>query len=87
MGLKKASASPPHLALTYPMENKMPLIHHTIKQQGCDYIVNKNKSLNERIQKHPKTRTQVQANASGVGTRKGIELRWSWGFGLDELGV
>jgi hypothetical protein len=22
-----------------------------------------------------------------VGTRKGIELRWSWGFGLDELGV
>ncbi len=27
---------------------------------------------------------QVQADVGGVGTRKGIELGWSQGFGLDE---
>jgi hypothetical protein len=28
---------------------------------------------------------QVQVDVSGVGTRKGIESRWSQRFGLDEL--
>jgi hypothetical protein len=31
--------------------------------------------------------TQVQANGNGVGIREGMELRWSLGFGLDELDV
>jgi hypothetical protein len=31
--------------------------------------------------------TQVQANENMVGTKEGIESRWSWGFGLDELGA
>jgi hypothetical protein len=40
--------------------------------------------------KDPKTsnvETHVQANAWGVGVRKGIEPRWSQGFGLDEFDV
>jgi hypothetical protein len=42
------------------------------------------KSLNERTLRHPKMKPQVQADVGGVGTRKGIELGWSQGFGLDE---
>jgi hypothetical protein len=34
-----------------------------------------------------KYETQVQVNESIMGTREGIESRWSWGFGLDELGA
>jgi hypothetical protein len=40
--------------------------------------------------KNPKTsndETHVQANVGGVGTREGIELKWSQGFKLDELDV
>ncbi len=31
--------------------------------------------------------TQVQANVSVMGIKEGIGLRWSQGFGLDELDV
>jgi hypothetical protein len=31
--------------------------------------------------------SQVQVNANGVGIRKGIGLRWSQGFGLDDFNV
>jgi hypothetical protein len=34
-----------------------------------------------------KNQTHVYVNASKVGTREGIELRWSWGFGLNEVGA
>jgi len=34
-----------------------------------------------------KNETQVQAYACKVGTREGIELGWSRGFGLNELGA
>jgi hypothetical protein len=34
-----------------------------------------------------KDKTQIQTNASGMGTWESIQLRWSWGFGLNELGV
>jgi hypothetical protein len=52
---RKASAKLPHcmgLMLTYPMENKMPLIHHAIEQWGCRYTNEDNKGLSERIQRH-----------------------------------
>jgi hypothetical protein len=35
---KKANVKLQHrkgLVRAYPMENKMPLVHHAIKQQGC----------------------------------------------------
>jgi hypothetical protein len=40
--------------------------------------------------KDPKTsnvETQVQTNVDGVGIKEGFGLRWSQGFGLDELDV
>jgi hypothetical protein len=37
--------------------------------------------------KTSKNETQVHANVSEGGTREGIKSKWSWGFGLDELGV
>jgi hypothetical protein len=40
--------------------------------------------------KDPKTsnvETQAQVYVSGVGIREGISLKWSHGFGLDELDV
>jgi hypothetical protein len=39
-------------ALTYPMENKMPLVHHAIKWWGCGSTIENNKGLNERTQGH-----------------------------------
>jgi glutamine cyclotransferase len=40
--------------------------------------------------KDPRTsnvETQVQVNVSVMGIKEGIRLRWSQGFGLDELDV
>jgi hypothetical protein len=34
-----------------------------------------------------KDETQVQANVGRVGIREGTESGWSWGFGLNGLGV
>jgi len=36
--------------LAYPMKNKMPLVHHAIKQWGYDYTIKDGKGLNERTQ-------------------------------------
>jgi hypothetical protein len=50
-GNKRTSAKLPHhkgLALIYPMENKMLVVHHIIKQQGCSHTIKDSKSLNER---------------------------------------
>jgi hypothetical protein len=38
--VKGASVKLPHCtgpALVYPMENKMRLVHHVVKQWGCNY--------------------------------------------------
>jgi hypothetical protein len=40
------SAKLPHckgIAIVYPMENKMSLVHHTIKWWGCSYIIEDDK--------------------------------------------
>jgi len=40
--------------------------------------------------KDPKTfnvETEIQTNVDGMGVKEGIGLRWSQGFGLDELDV
>jgi hypothetical protein len=53
--VRKVSAKLPHctgLALAYPMENKMSLVHHAIEWWGCDYIDKDNLGLNERTQGH-----------------------------------
>jgi hypothetical protein len=45
------SAKLPHyinLVLTYPMENEMPFVHHTIKWWGCGYIDEDDKGMSER---------------------------------------
>jgi hypothetical protein len=41
------------LALTYPMENEMLLVHHVVEWWGCSYINENDKGLNERTQRHP----------------------------------
>jgi hypothetical protein len=49
--VKSKNAKLPHcigFALAYTMENKMPLIHHTINWWGYDCIIKDNKGLNER---------------------------------------
>ncbi len=38
--------------LAYPMENKMPLIHHIVEQWGYGYTNEGNKGLSERTQRH-----------------------------------
>jgi hypothetical protein len=48
-----ANAILPHstsLALIYPMENEMPLIHHVVEWWGCGYTLEDDKALNERTQ-------------------------------------
>jgi hypothetical protein len=50
-----ASAKLPHctgLVLTYPMEKKMPFIHHVVERWGCGYTNEDDKSLSERTQRH-----------------------------------
>jgi hypothetical protein len=39
-----------NLALIYPMENEMPLVHHIVEWWGCDYTNENNKCLSERTQ-------------------------------------
>jgi hypothetical protein len=39
--------------LTYIVENKMSFIRHIVEQQGCNCIVEDDKNLNGRTQKHP----------------------------------
>ncbi len=38
--------------LIYLMENEMPLIHHVVKQHGCDCTIKDDKGLNGRTQGH-----------------------------------
>jgi len=38
------------LALIYPMENEMPLMHHVVEWWGCGYTLEDDKGLNERTQ-------------------------------------
>ncbi len=50
-----ANAKLPHCTghvLIYPMENKMPLVHHVIEWHGCHYTNEDNKGLNERTRRH-----------------------------------
>jgi len=49
--IRGVSAKLPHhrgIVLAYPMENKVPFVCHKVKSQGCDYIIESNKSLNAR---------------------------------------
>jgi hypothetical protein len=51
---KGTNAKLPHytgFVLTYPMENKMPLVHHVIKWWGCGYIIEDDKGVNERTRR------------------------------------
>jgi hypothetical protein len=57
------------------MENKMSLIHHTVKWWGCDYTNKDDKGLSERTQRHLMLKPQVQADVDGVEIREGIKLR------------
>jgi hypothetical protein len=50
---RRINAKLPHCTgfmLTYPMENKMPFIHHTIECWRCGYIIENDKGLNEKIE-------------------------------------
>jgi hypothetical protein len=38
------------LMLIYPMENKMPFVHHVVEWWGCHYTNEDGKSLNENTQ-------------------------------------
>jgi hypothetical protein len=52
----RANANLPHymdLVLTYPMENKMPLVRHVVKRWRCGYKNEDDKGLSERTQEHP----------------------------------
>jgi hypothetical protein len=42
------------------MENEMPLVYHAIKQQGCNCIIENDKSLNENTQGHPKMKPKYK---------------------------
>ncbi len=57
--IRRISAKLPHhkgFALTFPMENKTQFVRHIVKQQGCNYTIEDNESLNERNERHPKTK-------------------------------
>ncbi len=41
------------LVLIYPMENELLLVHHVVKQWGCNYTIKGNRTLNEKIRGHP----------------------------------
>jgi hypothetical protein len=56
------------------MENKMPLIHHVVKQWGCGYIDKDNKGLSEKDPRTLNVETQVQVNVNGMKIREGIKL-------------
>jgi hypothetical protein len=66
--IRGTNAKLPHhrgLALTYPMENEMSLIHHIVERQGSDYTIEDNKSLNERTQGHPKMKPKSKLMQAG----------------------
>jgi hypothetical protein len=46
--------------LAYLMKNKMPLVHHSIKQQGCDCIIKDDKSVNGRTWGHPMSKPKLK---------------------------
>jgi hypothetical protein len=66
--IRRTNAKMPHrkgLALVYPLENEMPLVHHIVKQQGCDYTIKDDESLNERTQGHPKMKPKSKLMEAG----------------------
>jgi hypothetical protein len=82
--IRGANVKLPHhrgITLIYPKENEMPLIHHIVKQQGCSYIIKNNESLNERTQKHPKTKPK--SRLMQAGWEQGKVLNWDGHGGLD----
>jgi hypothetical protein len=45
------NAKLPHcigFALVYPMENKIPFVHHVVERWGCNYTDEDNKSISEK---------------------------------------
>jgi len=61
--------------LAYPIENKMPLIHHALEWWGCNCIIEDNKSLNEMIQGHLMMKPMSKLMKAGWDQWEGIELR------------
>jgi hypothetical protein len=56
IGVTKGANAKCHIirfVLVYLVENKMPLIHHVVKQYECDCTIKDDKSLNGRTQGHP----------------------------------
>jgi hypothetical protein len=67
------SAKLPHcisLAVAYPMENEMSLVHHAIKWWGCNYIIENDKNLNERTCNHPMLKPMSKLMHVGGGKRR-----------------
>ncbi len=70
---------------TYPMRNKMSLVQHVIKRQGCGCNNWGQQKLKCKDSKTFNEKTQVQADEGEVQIKEGIKLGWSHGFGLYEL--
>jgi hypothetical protein len=57
--IRGSSAKLPYhkgLVLIYPMKNETLLVRHIIERQGCGYTMKDDKSVNERIRQHLKTK-------------------------------
>jgi len=73
----ETSAKLPHYKnpmLAYIMENEMPFVHHAMERWGCNYTNEDDKGLSERTWWH----LMLKPNS---------KLRWSQGFGFNELDV
>jgi len=49
--IRVVNAKLPHCmgpVLTYPMENKMPFVHHVVEWWGCGHTIKDDKGLSER---------------------------------------
>ncbi len=54
----------------------MSFIGHVVKQQGCNYTIKDDKSLNERTQRHPKMKPKSRL----------MQARWDQGRVLNQDG-
>jgi hypothetical protein len=76
-GSRRNKCQIPHyksFTLTYLMENKMSVIHHAMERWGCSYTNEDDKGLSERTRWH-------------LMLKPKSKLRWSQGFGFNELDV
>jgi hypothetical protein len=69
------------IALIYPKENETPLVRHVVKQQGWNYIIKDNESLNEKTWKHLKMKPKSRLMQARWEQRK--VFNWDGHGGLD----